>query len=131
MCVEETLQYQYGSHLIDDLAVSGKGAASGVEVAMGFGGGQPLVPEVHGQGESSAQSVREDLSLRRLGADVAGHVERMAEDDGGAVVSAKQAAEGFQVGFRIFPHQGQDRLRGQAELIGDGNTDAAISEIES
>jgi hypothetical protein len=131
MCVEEALQYQYGSHLVDDLAMPGKGPSGGVEVAMGFGGGQPLVPEVDGQREGGAQGVGKDLSFRGLGAHIPGHIQRVAEDDGRTPVFAEQAAEGFQVGFRISADQGQNRLRGQPQLIGDGNPDATISEIEA
>ena len=37
--VEEALQNQYGSDLIDDLAMTGGGAAGGVQMAVRFGGG--------------------------------------------------------------------------------------------
>ena len=35
--VEEALQNQHGSHLIDDLAVCGGRAAGSLEMAVGFG----------------------------------------------------------------------------------------------
>lgn len=131
MRVEETLQYQYGSHLIDHLAVPGKGAPGGVEVAMGFGRSQALVPQVDGQREGGAEGVRERLGSLCLGADVTGHIQRVTEDDGRALVFAEEAGEGLQVGFDIFAHQSQNRLGGESQLVGDGDTDAASSEIEA
>ena len=102
MRIEEALQNQHGSHLIDDLAMAGGGAARGVEVAMGFGRGEALVPEVDGEGEGGVEGFGEGVGFRGLGADVAGHVERIAEDDGGAAEFAEQAAEGFEVLLRSF-----------------------------
>ena len=131
MGVEEALQNQHGSHLIDDLAMAGGGAAGGVEMAMGLGGGEALVPEVDGEGEGSAERFGEGVGFGGLGADVAGHVERIAEDDGGAAEFAEQAAEGFEVLLRVFADQGEDGLRGEAELVGDRDADAAVAEIEA
>ena len=131
MGVQKALQYQYGSDLVHDLAMSGKGAAGGVKVPVGFRRCQALVPEVHGQGKSGAEPFREGVGFGGLGTQVAGHVQGIAEDDPGAAVFAEQAAKGFQVGFRVSAKQGQNRLRGEAQFIGDGDTDAAVSEIES
>jgi len=129
--IEETLQYQHGSHLVDDLAMAGKGPAGSVKVAVGFGRGQALVPEMDGQGKGVTQGVCEGLGPGGLGADVARQIKRMAEDNAGAGVFAEEAAQRFQVGLWVFADQGQDRLGGQAELVGDGDTDAATSEIEA
>lgn len=48
---------------------------------MGFGRGEALVPEVDGEAEGSVEGFSEGVGFRGLGADVAGHVERIAEDD--------------------------------------------------
>lgn len=129
--VEETLQYQHGGDLVDDLAVAGKRAAGGVEMAMGFGRGQALVPEVDGEREGGAQSVGEGMGFGGLGANIAGHVQRIAQNDGGAPVFAEEATEGLQVGFDVPADESQDRLRGEPEFIGDGDPDAAVSEIKA
>jgi len=60
-----------GSDLIDDLAMTRAGAAGGIEVAMGFGGGQALVPQVDGEGEGCVEGFSEGVGFRCLGADVA------------------------------------------------------------
>ena len=69
--VEKALQNQHGSNLIDDLAMAGEGAAGGVKMAVGFGGGQAFVPEVDWQGEGDAEGFGEGVSFSGLGADVA------------------------------------------------------------
>ena len=129
--VEEALQNQYGSDLIDDLAMTGGGAAGGVQMAVRFGGGKALVPQMHGQGEGFVEGFGEGVGFRCLGADVAGHVEGIAEDDGGAAEFAQKTAEGFEVLLRIFADQSEDGLSGQTELVGDRVPNAAVSEIEA
>ncbi len=131
MGVEEALQYQHGSHLIDHRAVAGKGAPGGVQVAMGLGRGQPFVPQVYGQGEGFAQRVGKGMGFCGLGADVARHVERIAQHDGRAAVFAEKAAEGFQVRLQVFAEESEDRLRREPQLIGNGNADTAITEIKA
>lgn len=129
--VEETLQNQHGGDLIDDFPVGREGASGGVEMAMGFGGGEALVPEVDGEGKGGAEGFGEGLGLGGEGADIAGEVERMAEDNSGAVVPAEEAAEGAEVLLWVFAAEGEDGLGGQAELVGDGDTDAAGPKIEA
>ena len=131
MSVEEALQNQYGSHLIDNLAVGGGGASGSLEVAMGFGRGEPLVPEVDGEREGLAEGAGKGAGEGGLGADVAGKMQRIADDDGGAAVFAEETAEGSEVLLRIFADQGEDGLGGEAEFVGDGDTDAAAAEIEA
>jgi hypothetical protein len=129
--VKEALQNQHGSDLVDDFAMAGEGSSGGVQVAVGFGGGEALVPEVNGEGKSLAEGFGKGLGSGGLGAEIAGHIEGIAEDDGCAVEFAQEAAEGFQVLFRIFPDEGEDWLRGEAELIGDGDADAATAEVKA
>jgi hypothetical protein len=129
--VEEALQNQHGSHLIDNLTMAGKGASGGVEVTVGFSRGEALVPEVDGEGECLAEGFGKGVGFGRLGADVARHIEGVAEDDGRAAEFAEQAAEGFEVLPGVFADQGEDGLSGKAKLVGDGNADAAVSGIEA
>jgi hypothetical protein len=129
--IEKALQNQHGSDLVDDLAVAGEGASGSVEMAVGFGGGEALVPQVDGQGEGSAEVFGEGVGFRGLGANVPGHIERIAQDDGGAAEFAEKAAEGFKVLLRIFADEGEYGLGGEAEFIGDSDADAAIAEIEA
>jgi hypothetical protein len=129
--VDKALQNQHGSDLVDDFPVAGQGAPGGVQVAVGLGGSEALVPEVDREGEGLAERLGESVGSGGLGADVAGHIERIAEDDSGAAVFAQEAPQGFEVLLRVFADQGEDGLSGEAELIGDGDADAAGAEIEA
>lgn len=100
-------------------------------MAVRLGGGKAFVPEVDGKGEGGAQGVGEEAGFGGLRAEVAGKVERIAEDDGRAGVFAQQAAEGPEVLFRVFANQSEYGLRSEAEFIGDGDADAAEAEIEA
>ena len=129
--VEETLQNQHGSDLVDDFPVFGKGASGDVEMTVGFGRGEALVPQVDGEGEGFAERLGEGVGSGGLGADVTGHIDGIAEDDGGAAEFAEEAAERFEVLLRVFANQREDGLSGEAERVGDGDADAAAAEIEA
>jgi len=106
--------------------------AEGVEMAVGFGGGEALVPKVDGEVEFGAEGVGEGLGAGGLGALVAGHVEGVADDgfgDGG--VLAKDARDGFEVVAEFGAVQGEEGLGGVAELVGEGEADAAIAYVEA
>jgi len=129
--VEEALQNQHGSELVDDFAMAGEGASGSMQVPMRFCGGEALIPEVDGKREGFAEGFREGLGFGCLRAEIARHVEWIAEDDGFAAELAEEAPERFEVLPRIFVDEGENGLRGQAELIGNGDTDAATAVIES
>ena len=131
MSVKETLQNQYGSDLVHDLAMAGERASGGMEMAVGFGGGEALVPQVDGEGKSGAQAFREGLGSFGLRAEVAGHVKRVADDDGRAAELAEKAAEGFQVLLRVFADEGEHGLGSEAQLVRDGDADASAAKIEA
>ena len=124
------MQDEDGGHLIDDLAMLAAGAAGGVEVAMGFGGGEPLVPQGDGELKLLAQDFGEGVHLGSLGAQISRHVERVADDDVGAVVFAHDAGERLQVLSAVGADQGEHRL-GQSQQIGDGHADAAVAYVEA
>jgi hypothetical protein len=129
--IEEALQNQYGSDLIHDLTVAGEGQAGSMEMAVCFRGGEALVPEVDREGKCGAKTFREGLGFDGLWAEVAGHVDRIADDDAGAVELVQKAPERFEVVPGVFADEGKDGLSGETELVGDGDADAAISEIEA
>ena len=129
--IEETLQNQDGSHLIDDLPMAGKRPSGSMEVAMGLGGGQALIPKVDGEGELGVEDVGEGVGLCGLGAEVAGHVEGIAQHNGGTIELAEQAAQRLQVLLRVFADEGEDGLSGEAQLIGHRDADTAVTEIEA
>jgi len=100
-----------------------------MQMSVGLRGGEALVPQVDGQGKSGAQGLGEGLGSFGLGAKVAGHVQRVADDDGRAAELAEEAAEGFQVLFVVFADEGEHGLSGEAQLVRDGDADAPAAKI--
>ncbi len=101
-----------------------------VEVAVGLGGGEALVPEMDGDGEPGAEVFGEGLGLGGLRTLVAGHVERVADDGLGDVVLAEDAGDGLEVRAAAGAMQREERLRGEAEGVGERDADAAVADVE-
>lgn len=131
MGVEETLQNQYRSYLVDHLAVPRERPAGGVEMPVRFSRRKALVPEVNGQRKFAPQGLSEGLGFCSLRAQIAGHIERIAEDDRGAAEFAQHPPQRLQVLLRVPANKRQHRLGGQAELVGDSDADAAVAKIEA
>jgi hypothetical protein len=129
--VQEALQDEDGGNLIDHGAVIRTGTSGSVQVPVGFGGGEALVPEVDRKTSLFAQDAGEFLGLGGLGAQISGHVKRIANNDFGAIVFTDKAGERFEILPAIRADEGEDGLRGQTERVGDGNTNTAISDVEA
>ena len=98
---------------------------------MGFAGGQALVEEVVLEGGVGfSEGLSEGLRLGGLGALGAVGVEGVANDDDLDLMLPQEARNGFQVGPETTTMQRKKRLRRQAERVGDGETDAAIANIQ-
>ena len=102
-----------------------------MKVAVGFGRGKAFIPKVNGEAEGFAERLGKGLGFGGLGAEVSRHIEGVAEDDGGAAISAKQAPERLQILFEVLAEEGEDGLGGEAEFVRDGNADAAVAEVEA
>ncbi len=100
-------------------------------MAVSLGGGEALVPEVDGQCEGIAEGFREGLGTGGLGADVSGQIEGVTDNDLGAAEFAEEAAEGSEVLPLVLPNEREDRLRREAQFIGDGDADPARAKIEA
>ena len=108
------------------------GVASGVEAGVGFLGGVTLVEEmVREVGVGCAEFGGEGLSFGRLGAGGAVGVEWVADEEDFDAVLAYEAGDGFEVGAEVGAVDGEERLRGEAEGIGEGEADAAVADVES
>jgi hypothetical protein len=126
------LENQGGGHLIHDFAVLLARVAGLVEDAVGLVGGEALVPEADRKAGEFRQIVSEGLRFGSAGALGAGEVERMADHDSGYAEPPRQARQGAQVIARIaFPLQGEDRLGGEAQFVGNGDADAPGADVEA
>ena len=127
--------------MIDDVfaGVAVGGAALGGEQGVGFAGGETLIDEMNGEvgvggGEVVAKSGDEGEGFGGLRAGGAFGVERVADDEGGDVVLADEAGDGFEVGaevgFGSGAVEGEERLGGEAEGVREGEADAAVADVE-
>ena len=126
------MQDERGGYLIDYAAMLLAGVAGFIENLVGLAGGQPLVPQVDGQAGQRAQFGGKGLDLGGLGTDAAVQMHGIAHHDahdGEAPAEAGQRTE--VVALIALALQRQNRLRCQAQLIRDGNADAAVADIEA
>ena len=140
--------------LVDDssaarLATRGM-VARGFQRGLGFGGGEALIPEVDREadsfrigaifaifvgldgrlGDQLLQLIHKAMDTLGLKAAVSGEMQRVADDDAGTVVAARQAEDGALVAAGLAARDGEERLR-DAEGVGERNPYAACADIEA
>ena len=127
---------QHGSHLINDVLAADSvsircaGVPHGIQMAMRLRRREALIPEVHGQRKLCTDRVCEGLCAGGLRALIAGHIERIADDNLRNTVTAQYAADGFQIVPQLTPVERHQRLRGQPELIRKGKADTAVANVK-
>jgi hypothetical protein len=125
------LEDEGGGDLVDEGLVVLAGFAGGVEDFVGFAGGEALIPEFDGELGEVGEFLGKGLDFGGLGAEVAGEVERVADDDADAVETAAETGEGAEIVFRVaLAGEGEDGLGGEAELVRDGDADAFGADVE-
>jgi hypothetical protein len=145
--VEPALQDEGGGELVDLASGSLAGVlAGGFEGGMSFGGGEALVPEMNGEagavgsrvvaplggrfGKERLEFIDKAMDAVGLAAATSGEVERIADDDAGAVVTACEPEDGALIAAGLGALDREQRLR-NAEGIGERDTDAAGTDIEA
>jgi hypothetical protein len=102
-----------------------------IQDMMRFTRGQALVPHVNGKAGQLAQFGGQGLRLGRLRALFSGEMDGVADDDADDTKAAGKSRQGTQILAAIMAAlQGQHRLRGQAQLVGDSHADAAVANVE-
>jgi hypothetical protein len=92
--------------------------------------GEALVGQFDGEAQIFSDARGKCSRFVRHFAGFAGDVQRMAhEDTRDAVLRANVAKEG-EVGAAIFAIENGERARGEAELVGNGETDALTAIVE-
>ena len=127
---QKAFEDQNRRDLIDHGAVLLTWFAKSVQMAVRFAAGQSLVGEVDGQTKRSAKLLGKGLGLKRLRADFAGHVKRVADDDFRNGMFAKHAADGLNICVQRAALQREQRLHGEAEWIRDGEPNAFAADIQ-
>jgi hypothetical protein len=135
---EETFEEEGGGYLVDEVlageAILGAGARAefgGVQEGMGVVGGEALVEEVEGEGGVGlAERVGEGQGFEGLGAGGAIGVEGIADYQDFDLMLADETGDGFEVGAERGAVEGEERLGGEAEGVGDGQADALVADVE-
>jgi hypothetical protein len=98
---------------------------------VGVVGGEALVKEVVDEaGVSLLESLGEGLGLGGLGAGRAVGVEWIADEEDVDFVLADEAGDGLKIGTEGGAVEGEEGLGGETEGVGDGETDAAVADVE-
>lgn len=130
--VQERLKDEYRGDLVDYVLVILAGLAGLVEDLVGLASGEPFIPEMDWEPGERAQLGGKLLRFRGARAGFAGEMERVADDDGGDGETAREAGDGTKVVAAVaVDFEREDRLGGEAEFIGDGDTDAFDAYIEA
>ena len=102
-----------------------------VEQMVRVAGGEALVDEVVlERGVSLAKGGGEGLRFERLRAYCAVIMQWVADQQDLHFVLAKEARNGFEIGTERGAVECEERARGKAELIGDGQADALVADVE-
>jgi hypothetical protein len=130
--VEKRLEDKGGGDLIDDLPVLLANVPGLVKDLVGFMRREPLVPQVDWQAREFAQFNRESLRFCGLRARFSGKANRIADDDSRYPESTRQPAEGTKIlAAAAFSFERKNRLGRHPELIGDGDTDPPIADVQA
>ena len=76
------------------------------------------------------QCMGEGLGFGGLGAGRAVGVKRVADEEDFDFVLADEAGDGFEIGTERGAMEGEERLGGETEGVGDGEADAAVADVE-
>ncbi len=79
--VQERLENEDGRHLVDDLAAAPDAHLSFAQETIGLGGGEALIPKMHGQGKLLAEIAGKGSDFFSLGAGSSAERERQSHDD--------------------------------------------------
>ena len=98
---------------------------------MGVVGGEALVEQVVREGGVCfPERLCEGLGFGGLETRGAVNVQRVADEKGFNVVLADEAGDGFEVSAEGGAVEREEGLGGEAERVGDGETDAAVAYVE-
>ena len=137
---EKTFQQQHGRDLVDGLRAVQASSFAGdlpgrIQQRMSIHRCQPFVDEMEDElgmrwRKELAQSFRERFRFFRLRTWASVSMQRIADDDDFYFVLTNEARNGFQVRAQRCSAESEERLRGDAESIGDGDADAAIANVQ-
>lgn len=125
------MQNQHRSDLIDDVFAVARATAYRIEMAMRFGGAQSLVPQMNRQLKFLAKRPGEFFGGFGARASVAGKMNGPADHNGRATITPHQASQRPQIVSAVCMNDREQRLRGEAEFIGNRDANPALTVIEA
>ena len=128
--VHERLQDEGGGHPIHGGGALFDAGVGFAHQAVGLHRGESLVPEMDGEREAGAEFVGKDSDFFSLRTGDSGETERKSDDDFRNVVVADDARELLEVGPLVATLEGFDTLGGNAQQVGDGHSDAFMTDVE-
>lgn len=129
MGIQVALQDEHGGDLVDDGFAVARVPAGGVKDVMSFNGGEAFIPEMDRNLGSGAQKIDKGMYFRSLRAEIAGEVQRITGDHGGAFLFPYKAEEGANVLTRVGAGEREEGKR-DTERVGHCNADPAVSDVE-
>jgi hypothetical protein len=99
-------------------------------MTVGFGGRETLVPQMNRHARLLAERLRKGLSFGGLRTEIPRHIQGISHDDLGAALLAHEPRQGAKVLAAIPSDQRKHGLRSEAQLIGDGDPDSTVANVE-
>lgn len=130
--IQEALEDERGGYLIDDAAVVLAGAAGLVKNLVRFVGGEALVAQVDGQPGQLRKLGGKGVGFGGLRALGPVETKRIADDNGADGEAAGEPGQGAQIfAAAAAALEREHRLRGEPQLVRDGDADAAGADVEA
>jgi hypothetical protein len=127
----EGVEDQHGGHLVHDGGAAADTHVGFAQEAVSLRRGEALVPEVNGELEVAMEFLGKNGGLFGLNALGAAHAKRKSDNKLGNFILINDALESGQVGALIFSANGSETLGGDAERIGDGESDGLGTDVEA
>jgi predicted PurR-regulated permease PerM len=128
--LEKRLQDQDSRHPVYGLGPLLDADFGFAEDSVGFGGGEPLVPKVHGKPESAFQLRPERVDLLRLAALFTAHAQGIAKHDLAHLILSEQPLQTGKVAALVPALQRLNPLRRDAQRVGNGQAHPAGAVID-
>jgi hypothetical protein len=130
--VEKPLQDESGRDLVYHLPVLLARVPGFIEDLVSFVGGEPLIAEMDGHAGKFTEFGGEGPGFDGLRAFCPVQMEGISHHDSGHAEAAGQARQRAKVFSPVAATmEGENGLRGESQFIGDGNANAAVTDVES
>jgi hypothetical protein len=128
--IQKRLQNQHRRHLVDDPLTSHRSMSCLIQMPMGLGRRQPLIPQVNRNPKLRPQLFCKRLRLGRLRALVPRHIQRIPHNGLGNAMFAQHPSQPFEIRSPVRAMQRKKRLRRVSQRIRDSQPNPPIAHIK-